>query len=205
VVAAADNVEALLEKTAVYRQRLSPFSRVLASKLGKKREGMELLRAAGIVLLINIVFFWTVLRSTRTYASGFCLAVASVCVFVSFFDRTKTQHAPLTFEDKDRYDAICADCASIHLAVVSLFASERESRRESPIFFYVKWFALLCFLHKMWPLIPSVLLYFAPTTALSFAVCNIPLATAVAEFRKHLIADKKEDGSDAEKVDGKNE
>eukprot|EP00729_Bicosta_minor_P019413 gene19413-19872_t len=184
VVAAADNVEALLEKTAVYRQRLSPFSRVLASKLGKKREGMELLRAAGIVLLINIVFFWTVLRSTRTYASGFCLAVAS---------------------DKDRYDAICADCASIHLAVVSLFASERESRRESPIFFYVKWFALLCFLHKMWPLIPSVLLYFAPTTALSFAVCNIPLATAVAEFRKHLIADKKEDGSDAEKVDGKNE
>ena len=56
VVAAADNVEALLEKTAVYRQRLSPFSRVLASKLGKKREGMELLRAAGIVLLVLFSF-----------------------------------------------------------------------------------------------------------------------------------------------------
>lgn len=71
---------------------------------------------------------------------------------------------------------------------------------------YVYYFDVAaCNLQQMWPLIPSVLLYFAPTTALSFAVCNIPLATAVAEFRKHLIADKKEDGSDAEKVDGKNE
>ena len=49
-----------------------------------------------------MVFYWTVLSSTRTYASGFCLATATLCVVASFFDRNKVQKQ-LTSADKERY------------------------------------------------------------------------------------------------------
>ena len=45
--------EALLDQANAYRHTLAPFARVLASKLGRKREGFELLRAAGVVLAVR--------------------------------------------------------------------------------------------------------------------------------------------------------
>ena len=53
VASDANDEEVLVGQTNAYRRTLSPFARVLASKLGRKREGLELLRAAGIVLVVS--------------------------------------------------------------------------------------------------------------------------------------------------------
>lgn len=176
----------------VYQSTLAQYAGVI-SKLGRQREGMVLVRCVGILVVFNVLVWWSVTSSDRARTSQLFVLGAAVSLFALLFHakhqaeadaNSKSPKKPTSTTEDAHFKSVCASLAAVHVRVTPAVSYQLMLRQDNPGVFYGLCTGLLVLVYKIYDMIPFTLMLLVGMVWASFWVCNINMARLLTLYRK---------------------